>query len=118
MNIHTFYFTFLHTSHANNHYKLMNFHLFILYVSCSIEEDLYIHGVAMKIPERFYCKTSRKPCNLIIVKTWLCMFLLAPITISMHQRHLCVNCGTYKMCLIKKQVIGFYNNKSTLNIVW
>jgi len=37
--------------------------------------------VAIKYPESLYCATSRAPCDLIIVKTCLCMFQLAAITI-------------------------------------
>jgi hypothetical protein len=43
-----------------------------------------IHCVAMKFLKLFYCMTYREPCDLIIIKTFLCMFQLAPVTISMN----------------------------------
>jgi len=44
--------------------------------------ELIIRGVTMKFPEWFYYMTLRKLCSLIVVKTCLCMFQLAPIMIS------------------------------------
>jgi hypothetical protein len=41
-----------------------------------------IHGVAVKFPEWFYCVTYREPCNVILIKTHLCVFQLAPVMIS------------------------------------
>jgi hypothetical protein len=46
---------------------------------------LYIQGVVIKFPERFYYANLREPCDLVIVKICLCMFQLAPVTISTHQ---------------------------------
>jgi len=42
------------------------------------------HGMTMKLLGWYYCMTQRVPCDLIIVKTCLCMFQLAPVVISMY----------------------------------
>jgi hypothetical protein len=39
----------------------------------------HVDDVSMKFPELLYCPTGREPCNLIVVKTCLCMFQLAPV---------------------------------------
>jgi hypothetical protein len=41
-----------------------------------------------------------EPCDLIVVKTYLCMFQLAPVTIYTHERQLCGSCGADKTCVI------------------
>jgi hypothetical protein len=46
--------------------------------------DLNVHGVAIKFSEQFYCVVWSETCDLIVVKTCLCMFQLSPVTISMH----------------------------------
>jgi hypothetical protein len=40
---------------------------------------IHTHGIAMKFPEWFYRATSGEPRDLIVVKTCLCMFQLAPV---------------------------------------
>jgi len=40
-----------------------------------------VHGLAVKFPEWFYRDTLREPCDLIIGKTYLCMFQFAPVRI-------------------------------------
>jgi hypothetical protein len=29
-----------------------------------------IHGLAVKLPERFYCVTHKEPCDLFVIKAW------------------------------------------------
>jgi hypothetical protein len=41
-----------------------------------------IHSLATKFSGWFYCMVKREPWNLIAVKTCLCMFQRAPVTIS------------------------------------
>jgi hypothetical protein len=53
----------------------------------------------MKFPELFYCVTEREPCDVMVVKTCLCMFKLVAVTISMHECQLYRSCGTDKMCV-------------------
>jgi hypothetical protein len=43
-----------------------------------------LRDVAMRFPEWYFCATYRKPCDLILVKTCLCTFQRAPVTISTH----------------------------------
>jgi len=56
----------------------------------------YVHDEAMKFLELFYYATYTEPCDFILVKTCLCMFQVAPVTISTHQRRLCGSCGADK----------------------
>jgi hypothetical protein len=57
-----------------------------------------------EVPELFYCATYREPCDLIAVKTCLCIF---QFTIPMHYRQVCGNFGTDKTCVF----LGLAANK-------
>jgi hypothetical protein len=50
---------------------------------------------------------------LIAVKTCLCMFQLEPVTISTHQRQLCVSCGIGKTCVSTSRYVDVCSDVSS-----
>jgi hypothetical protein len=54
--------------------------------------------IVTSLPKYEYCCRSRL-CNLIVIKTCLCMFQLAPVTIATHWHQLCASCGPDKTCV-------------------